>query len=112
MTNHKRLHDPFHARDSFQTESGRVGIYRLSKLEEAGLTKVERLPYSIRVLLESVLRNCDGIEVTEEDVVRTGRLGRGRGRRRSRSPSSRPACSCRTLPACRPWSTWPPCGAP
>ncbi len=70
MTNHKRLHDPFHARDSFQTESGRVGIYRLSKLEEAGLTKVERLPYSIRVLLESVLRNCDGIEATEEDVVR------------------------------------------
>ncbi len=62
-------HDPFHARDTFDTGSGRAGIYRLSKLEEAGLTKIARLPYSIRVLLEAVLRNCDGNEVTERDVI-------------------------------------------
>ncbi len=60
--------DPFTARDTFKTGSGTAGIYRLSKLEEAGLGNMAALPYSIRVLLESLLRNCDGYEVTEEDV--------------------------------------------
>jgi len=60
--------DPFGARDTFRTAGGDVGIYRLSKLEELGLGKVSRLPFSLRVLLESVLRNCDGFEVTEADV--------------------------------------------
>ena len=69
MPTKQSTHDPFHARDTFETGSGRAGIYRLSKLEDAGLTKIARLPYSIRVLLEAVLRNCDGIEVTERDVV-------------------------------------------
>ncbi|QDV74381.1 aconitate hydratase AcnA [Botrimarina mediterranea] len=60
--------DPFSARDTFKAPQGDIGIYRLSKLEEAGLTKVDALPYSIRVLLESVLRNCDGYVVSEQDV--------------------------------------------
>ncbi|MEQ8847481.1 aconitate hydratase AcnA [Botrimarina sp.] len=65
--------DPFGARDTFQGPSsfgdaGKLGIYRLSKLEEAGLTKVAELPYSIRVLLEAVLRHCDGYVVSEADV--------------------------------------------
>jgi aconitate hydratase len=60
--------DPFAARDTFKTGSGSAGIYRLSKLADAGLGDVAALPYSIRVLLESLLRNCDGYEVTEEDV--------------------------------------------
>ena len=60
--------DPFSARDTFQTSSGPIGIYRLSRLEDAGLTKIDRLPFSIRVLLESCLRNCDGYVVTEQDV--------------------------------------------
>ncbi|MEO1498498.1 MAG: aconitate hydratase AcnA [Planctomycetota bacterium] len=65
--------DPFSARDTFKApasfgDAGELGIYRLSKLEELGHTKVSALPYSIRVLLESVLRNCDGYVVTEDDV--------------------------------------------
>ncbi|MEM8945469.1 MAG: aconitate hydratase AcnA [Planctomycetota bacterium] len=60
--------DPFSARDTFDTGTGQAGIYRLSKLEELGLTKVAELPFSIRVLLESCLRNCDGYVVTEDDV--------------------------------------------
>jgi aconitate hydratase len=43
-------------------------MFRLATLEDAGLTKIARLPYSIRVLLESVLRHCDNFEVTEQDV--------------------------------------------
>jgi aconitate hydratase len=60
--------DPFEARDTFATQRGPVGIYRLSRLEDQGLTRIEDLPYSIRVLLEAVLRNCDGFEVAEQDV--------------------------------------------
>jgi len=64
----RRLDDPFGARDTLDTGSGRVGIYRLTKLEDLGLARISRLPYSLRVLLESVLRHCDGHEVTEQDV--------------------------------------------
>jgi aconitate hydratase len=60
--------DPFSARDSFDTGNGKAGIYRLSKLQDSGLGEISSLPYSIRVLLESLLRNCDGYEVTESDV--------------------------------------------
>lgn len=60
--------DPFGARDQFDTGHGTATLYRLSKLEEAGLGEISRLPFSIRVLLEAVLRNCDGFLVTEDDV--------------------------------------------
>ena len=63
------LYDPFHARDTFDTGNGTAGIYRLSRLEDAKLTSVARLPYSIRILLEAVLRNCDNYAVTERDVA-------------------------------------------
>ena len=61
-------YDPFGARDQFDTGNGSATFYRLSKLEEAGLGEISRLPFSIRILLEAVLRNCDGFLVTEEDV--------------------------------------------
>jgi aconitate hydratase len=47
-------------------KSGR--FYSLPALEKAGLGKVSRLPVSIRIVLEAVLRNCDGKKVTEEHV--------------------------------------------
>ena len=68
MTSNQRRIDPFDARDTFETGSGTAGMYRLTRLEDAGLTRISDLPFSIRVLLESVLRNCDGFEVREEDV--------------------------------------------
>lgn len=60
--------DPFGVRDTFATSQGAVGIYRIQQLEQQGLGAVSRLPYSIRILLEAVLRNCDGYSVSEEDV--------------------------------------------
>ncbi|QDS92818.1 Aconitate hydratase precursor [Roseimaritima multifibrata] len=60
--------DPFGARDTFETGSGPAAIYRLSRLQDAGLGEIDRLPFSIRILLEAVLRNCDGFAITEEDV--------------------------------------------
>lgn len=44
--------------------------YSLPALEEQGLAKVSRLPISIRIMLESLLRNCDGRRVKEEDILR------------------------------------------
>ncbi len=68
MPTTKRLTDPFGARETFQTPQGNLGIYRLDKLEKDGIAPISKLPFSIRVLLEAVLRNCDGYQVTEEDV--------------------------------------------
>ena len=63
---------PQNSFDSLQTfplGSGRTGqLYSLPQLERAGVGPVSRLPVSIRIVLESVLRNCDGQKITEEDV--------------------------------------------
>ncbi|MBU6238300.1 MAG: aconitate hydratase AcnA [Planctomycetes bacterium] len=60
--------DPFGARNTISTPQGELGIYRLDKLERSGVANISRLPFSIRVLLEAVLRHCDGYQVTEQDV--------------------------------------------
>jgi len=49
--------------------AGNVVYYRLHRLEEEGLGAVSQLPFSIKVLLESVLRNCDGRLIREQDVA-------------------------------------------
>ena len=61
--------DYFGARDTLKTSHGKYIIYRLDMLERAGLTKLDRLPFSIRVMLESVLRQCNEKEITHQDVV-------------------------------------------
>ncbi len=44
-------------------------FYSLPALAEAGYPGLNRLPVSIRIVLESLLRNCDGLKVTEKDVA-------------------------------------------
>ena len=61
--------DPFGARATFDTGSGTAALYRLDALGRAGVAPtLDRLPFSIKVLLEAVLRNVDGELVTEADV--------------------------------------------
>ncbi|MBC2731645.1 aconitate hydratase AcnA [Thiobacillus sp.] len=60
--------DTFHTHDSFSTGTGSARFASLKKLEAALGTSVARLPVSIRIVLESVLRNCDGVKVTPEHV--------------------------------------------
>jgi aconitate hydratase len=60
--------DPFGAKDIIEFNGKRITIYRLNKLEELGIGKISRLPYSIKVLLEALLRQVDGQLVTKEDV--------------------------------------------
>ena len=53
----------------FDAGKGKTGYYySLPALQEKGLGKISRLPVSIRIVLESVLRNCDGKKVAEKDV--------------------------------------------
>ena len=71
--------DTFGARGSLQTSQGPVTIHRLSALEKAGLAPgFARMPFSIRVLLESVLRNLDGELVTGGRREEPGRVARPR----------------------------------
>ena len=61
--------DIFAARSTFDTGNGTAAIYRLSALEKAGLAPgLDRVPFSIKILLEAVLRSVDGELVTEDDV--------------------------------------------
>src|SRR5262249_25685092 len=62
-------HNLFDTLQSFELGDGRQGrYYSLPRLEQAGVGPVSRLPVSIRVVLESVLRNVDGKKVTERSV--------------------------------------------
>ncbi|MEA3297040.1 MAG: aconitase family protein, partial [candidate division Zixibacteria bacterium] len=60
--------DPFNARATLKTKGGDYEIYRLDQLTRYG--QLDKLPYSIKVLLESVLRNLDGRTVVEDDVIK------------------------------------------
>ncbi len=64
----KRSANPFAARATLATQAGDVDIYRLDAVEKAGLGRMSSLPYSLRILLEGVLRNVDGFAVLEEHV--------------------------------------------
>ncbi|HJW90660.1 MAG TPA: aconitate hydratase AcnA [Anaerolineales bacterium] len=61
--------DYFKTRDTLITQSGSFAIYRLDRLEEQGLVQLDRLPFSIRIVLESVLRQCNEREITRQDVL-------------------------------------------
>src|SRR5882724_274086 len=62
-------HNTFNTLDSFDLGDGRrPQFYSLPKLEAAGVARISRLPVSIRIVLESVLRNVDGKKITEKDV--------------------------------------------
>ncbi|HUF09579.1 MAG TPA: aconitate hydratase AcnA, partial [Rhodothermales bacterium] len=65
--NNKNL---FGARSTITTKSGTAYLYRLDRLAEMGFNGIDRFPFSIKVLLEAILRECDGRLITEEDVRR------------------------------------------
>lgn len=57
-------------KSTFTTGNGTEGqFYSLPALAESGYPQLHRLPVSIRIVLESLLRNCDGLKVTEKDVA-------------------------------------------
>lgn len=61
--------DPFATLRAFTTPAGRTGYFHsLPALEAAGIGPISRLPISIRIVLEAVLRHCDGQRVMPEHV--------------------------------------------
>ncbi|MBI4717634.1 MAG: aconitate hydratase AcnA [Planctomycetes bacterium] len=65
----KQDRNAFGAKARLRTSVGEVTIHRLSQLAAAGLGDVSRLPFGMKVLVESVLRNVDGLTITEADVA-------------------------------------------
>ena len=63
------LKDFYRSRSILTVGNKEYIIYRLSALEKAGLTKLDRLPFSIRIMLEAALRQCNDLEITQQDVV-------------------------------------------
>src|SRR5271170_1555508 len=62
-------HNLFETRRQFDSGNGQKGTYySLPQLEKAGVGPVSKLPVSIRLVLESVVRNCDGKRVSEQNV--------------------------------------------
>src|SRR6476660_8074898 len=62
-------HNLFNSLQSFDTSDGRSWrFYSLPQLEKEGVGPISKLPVSIRIVLESVLRNCDGEKITEDNV--------------------------------------------
>ncbi|MGZ5077743.1 MAG: aconitase family protein, partial [Methylobacter sp.] len=66
MTNH----DLFGALQQLKTDSvGPISYYSLAKLEARGSTNISRLPFTIKILLESLLRNCDKDVISQDHVL-------------------------------------------
>ncbi|MDM5333697.1 aconitate hydratase AcnA [Ureibacillus composti] len=65
------------SRASFEVNGKTYNYYRLAALEEAGVANISRLPYSIKVLLESVLRQYDNYVIKEEHVNNLAKFGNG-----------------------------------
>ena len=63
------MSDAFKTVRTFEAAKGKTGLfYSLPALEEQGVGPISKLPVSIRIVLESVLRNCDGKKVAPKDI--------------------------------------------
>ena len=62
------MQDLFNSRDVLKVGNKSYVIFKLDALEKAGLTQLKRLPYSIRIVMEAALRQCNDKEITQADV--------------------------------------------
>ena len=84
------MSDSFGARGTLEVGSEKYEIFRLDALQSK--YDVARLPYSLKVLLENLLRNEADGSVAAEDVENAACAGWRPTSRARRSPSRRPAC--------------------
>ena len=61
--------NPFNSRQTLTTKHGSYTYFSLDALKKQKVGHVDKLPCSIKVLLEAMLRNVDGFVVTDDDVV-------------------------------------------
>ena len=62
------MNDLFKSRDILKVGNKEYVFFRLDALEKAGLVKLNKLPFSIRIVLEAALRQCNDHEITQNDV--------------------------------------------
>jgi len=62
------MKDLFNTKKQFEFAGNKAFLYKLEELEKQNIAAVSNLPFSIKILLESVLRNCNGYDVTENAV--------------------------------------------
>ncbi|MHA1266901.1 MAG: aconitate hydratase [Candidatus Helarchaeota archaeon] len=62
------LKDPLGVREVINVNGQKINIYRLEKLEAQGYGKISKFPYSLKILLESILRQIDGELIMEENI--------------------------------------------
>ncbi|NHJ49454.1 MAG: aconitate hydratase AcnA [Asgard group archaeon] len=67
------MDDPLGIIDELIVRNKKYLYYNLSKLEKIGISNIEKLPYTIRILLEAMARNVDGKIVTKDDVFEVGK---------------------------------------
>ncbi len=63
-----KYQDVFGAKSTFETGAGSASFFKLESLEKNGIGSISNMPFSIKVLLESVLRHCNNYDVTEDAV--------------------------------------------
>lgn len=71
------IRNPFGARASIETAQGPATYFRLDKVAEAAGVDLSKLPFSIRILLENLVRHCDGDVITEDHVLALARWSAG-----------------------------------
>ncbi|MGP4040198.1 aconitate hydratase AcnA [Gracilibacillus sp. D59] len=71
--------NPFQAKKQFDLNGKKYNYYQLKALEEAGIGNINRLPFSIRVLLESLIRQHDGHVIKDEHVKSLANWGKEKG---------------------------------
>ena len=91
--------DPFGARGRVPGASGSLDMFRLSVLQDQGLSELDKIPMTVKVLLENLLRSA-GTGFASEDDVSLLAHGAGSHSTTASSRSSRPGSSSRTSPAC------------
>ena len=96
------MKDLFNARDTLKVGDKDYAFYRLDTLEKAGLTQLKQLPFSIRIVLEAALRQCNDKEITQNDVRNiaawTAKGNRPGGFNAGLVTSTRPAPVIRPVP--------------
>ena len=66
----KHIRDPFGALTNIDLPEGETSFYKLSRLQEDGIIDtLDRLPFSIRILLENALRHAGGSYVSQDQVL-------------------------------------------
>jgi len=101
--------DSFKSRKTLTVNGKDYVYYSLTEAEKNGLTGISKLPFSIKVLLENLLRFEDDRSVKKSDIEALPHGSQIADRQVQKLLTARHACSCRISPAFQPLLTLQPC---